>query len=363
MSEESGEKEFAPTERRLEEARQKGDIPMGRDLLAAGSYAGFILACFLFSGALVGLGGMGANIIDQAVDLGPQFTSENPTLMAGLMMKTAGLIAPFFLLPALGVVTILIAQRGIVFAPDRLRPKLNRISPIAGFKRKFGLDGLFDFAKNLTKLVCVALALGFFVTRHLDETLASMMLSPSQVLGIMAEITVEFLFVVLFLQLVIGGIDLLWQKFQHQQKQRMTRKEMVDEMKNSDGDPQMKARRRQKAEEVASNRMLADVAKADVVIVNPQHYAVALKWKRNALGAPICVAKGVDEMAAMIRQRAQEAGVPLRRDPPTARALYASVEIGQEVRADHYRAVAAAIRFAEAVRRRGARWSNGGQNG
>lgn len=363
MSEESGEKEFAPTERRLDEARRKGEVPVGRDLLAAGSYAGFILACFLFSSAFVDLGALGANLLDQAVGFGPQMASDNPALMAGLKIKVIGLIAPFFLLPALGVIIVLVAQKGIVFAPERLQPKLNRISPIAGFKRKFGIDGLFEFVKSLTKLVCVALALGYFVTKHLDVTLASLMLSPNQILGRLAEITVEFLFVVLVLQLIIGGIDLLWQKAQHQRKQRMSRKEMMDEMKNSDGDPQMKARRRQKAEEVANNRMLADVAQADVVIVNPQHYAVALKWKRNAAGAPICVAKGVDEMAAMIRQRAQEAGVPLRRDPPTARALYASVEIGQEVRADHYRAVAAAIRFAEAVKRRGSRWSNGGDGG
>jgi flagellar biosynthetic protein FlhB len=132
----------------------------------------------------------------------------------------------------------------------------------------------------------------------------------------------------------------------------MTRKELTDEMKQSEGDPHIKAQRRQKAIEIATKQMIADVAKADVVIVNPTHYAVALKWERGAKRAPLCVAKGVDEVAARIREVAAEAGVPIHSDPPTARALYAAVDIGQEIHPDHYRPVAAAIRFAEKMRRR-----------
>ncbi|MGB8814338.1 MAG: EscU/YscU/HrcU family type III secretion system export apparatus switch protein, partial [Paracoccaceae bacterium] len=120
----------------------------------------------------------------------------------------------------------------------------------------------------------------------------------------------------------------------------------------SEGDPHAKAQRRQRGYDIATNKMLADVATADVIVVNPTHYAVALKWDRTAKRAPICVAKGVDEIAARIRERAAEAGVPIHRDPPTARALHASVELGQEIRPEHYRAVAAAVRFAEAMRRR-----------
>ncbi|NCM97925.1 MAG: flagellar biosynthesis protein FlhB, partial [Rhodobacterales bacterium] len=129
-------------------------------------------------------------------------------------------------------------------------------------------------------------------------------------------------------------------------------KEMMDENKDSEGDPHTKAARRQRGYDIATNRMLEDVPQADVIVVNPTHYAVALKWDRAARRAPVCVAKGVDEIAARIRERAAAAGVPIHRDPPTARALHASVEIGQEIRPDQYRAVAAAIRFAEAMRKR-----------
>jgi flagellar biosynthetic protein FlhB len=129
----------------------------------------------------------------------------------------------------------------------------------------------------------------------------------------------------------------------------------MDEFKESEGDPHFKAARRQRAQEVATNRMLVDVARADVVVVNPTHYAVALRWDRGKGGAPVCVAKGVDEIARAIRERAAEHGIPIHSDPPTARAMFASVELGQEIRAEHFRAVAAAIRFADAMRRKARR--------
>jgi flagellar biosynthetic protein FlhB len=149
---------------------------------------------------------------------------------------------------------------------------------------------------------------------------------------------------------VIGAVDFLWQVSEHHRKNRMSHEELKEEVKQSEGDPHMKQQRRQRGMDIATNRMLRDVPSADVVIVNPTHYAVALKWDRGKVGAPVCVAKGVDEIAARIREVAAEAGVPMRRDPATARALHASVEIGQEILPEHYRAVAAAIRFAEAMR-------------
>ena len=209
-----------------------------------------------------------------------------------------------------------------------------------------------EFAKNTVKLGIVALILYNFLAGRLEDILASLYLTPAMSAALMARLTVEFLFLVFLIQLAIGGVDYLWQLFRHRQRQRMSRKEMMDEFKESEGDPHLKSARRQRAQEVATNRMLTDVASANVVVVNPTHYAVALKWDRGKGGAPICVAKGVDQIAARIRERAAEHGVPLHSDPPTARAVYATVEIGQEIRAEHYRAVAAAIRFAEAMRRK-----------
>lgn len=352
MAEESGSKEFAPTERRLDEARDKGELAIGRDLLAAAAYGALLLALLAAPGALVGLASTGVVLLDQADRLILRLEVDGPGLLGGLGLAALGAIAPWFGLPMLAVLLALLAQRGLVFAGARLQPKLSRISLIEGAKRKFGPSGLFEFAKSTVKLAAISLTLGLYLSARAEAILHSMHLAPGPVAQLLGRMLVEFLALILVLQLVIGAIDLLWQRFDHRRRLRMTRKEMMDEMKQSEGDPQMKAQRRQKAMDIAGNRMLADVPTADVVIVNPTHYAVALQWNRSSGRAPICVAKGVDAMAARIREVASTAGVPLRHDPPTARALHATVEIGDEVPPELYRAVAAAIRFSEAMRRR-----------
>jgi flagellar biosynthetic protein FlhB len=149
---------------------------------------------------------------------------------------------------------------------------------------------------------------------------------------------------------VVGVVDLVWQRLHHLSRNRMSRKELEDEMRESEGDPMLKGQRRQAGIAIAMNQAAAAVPKADVVIVNPTHFAVALAWDRGGGRAPVCVAKGVDEVALRIRTLAAEAGVPVRSDPPTARALHAAVDVGQEVPSAHFRAVAAAIRFADRIR-------------
>jgi len=351
--EDASEKEYEPTERRLQEARAKGEVAQGRDLVAAAAFGGLLLA-WLAMGQTgpESMGTIGAILLDQADSLSTLVFAGGRPPIGGLRGALALALAPLFLLPFTLVIAMLIVQRAVVFAPSKLAPKLSRISPIQGAKTKFGRTGLFEFAKNTAKLIAVSLALGVFMAAKVDLVVKALYLPPAAAIVVLFRLLVEFLAVVLVLQVVIGVIDLIWQRADHLRKHRMSRKELMDELKQSDGDPQMKAQRRQRAVEIAGNRMLADVAKADVVIVNPTHYAVALTWDRATRGAPRCVAKGVDETAARIRARAAENGVPIRHDPPTARALFAIVEIGEEIPVDHYRAVAAAIRFSEAMRRK-----------
>jgi Flagellar biosynthesis pathway, component FlhB len=170
----------------------------------------------------------------------------------------------------------------------------------------------------------------------------------------LADAAVSLLTMIVVIAGAIAELDWLWQVFDHQRKLRMSYEELKKDSKETEGDPYLRQARRRRAEELATNRMLLDVPKSDVVIVNPEHYAVALKWSRAKGAAPKVVAKGVDAVAQSIRVRAMEAGVPIHRDPPTARALHATVEIGHEIDEEHYRAVAAAIRYAEDVRRRAA---------
>lgn len=349
--EDSTEKEHEPSQKRLEEAREKGEIARSPDLTTAASYAGFLLAAIAIGGeGLQSVGQTGAVLLDQADRLAPLMMEGGSAPFAGILAALGLGLAPFFLLPALAAILVILAQRALIFTPDKLAPKLSRISPISIAKQKFGRSGLFEFAKSFVKLGAVSTVLGFFLVARLGEILGTLYLTPALTTSITLRLVVEFIFLVLLIALLIGGLDYLFQHIEHQRQHRMSRKELMDEMKQSEGDPYMKAQRRQRGYDIATNRMLADVPTADVIVVNPTHYAVALKWNRADRTAPICVAKGVDEVAARIREKAAEAGVPIHRDPPTARALHATVEIGQEIRPEHFRAVAAAVRFAEAMR-------------
>ncbi|NJS39080.1 MAG: flagellar biosynthesis protein FlhB [Rhodobacteraceae bacterium] len=350
------DKEHDPSPQKLQEARRKGDVPRSPDLLMAASTAGFLLGLVSIGGWVVqSAGTAGMVLLDQADNLSRLMTTGASGPLGGLMVSFAGPPLALLILPPIAVLVMAIATRSFLVTPSNLVPKLSRISPIATAKHKFGAEGLMEFAKSMTKLCLVSVILYIFLSARLEEILATIYLSPALSSMVLSRLTLEFLFIILLVVLVLGGVDFLWQIHLHRNRNRMSRKELMDEFKESEGDPHLKAARRQKAQDVATNRMLTDVATADVVVVNPTHYAVALKWDRAKGGAPVCVAKGVDEIAAVIRQRAADHGVPLHSDPPTARAIFATVELGQEVRSEHYRAVAAAIRFADAMRKKAAK--------
>lgn len=354
--EDDDDKQHEATQQKLDQARKDGDIPSSVDLQAAAATGGFLLALFSFgTWAITETGTAGMVLLEQADQLSGLVAAGSGGMVGGLILALAAPSIALLLISPLLVLVLLIASRGLVFAPKKLAPKLSRISPLATAKHKFGPAGLVEFAKSTTKLILVSVILYVLLGNRMDDILASLYLSPAMSAALMARMVLEFLFIVLLVQLAIGGIDFLWQNHHHRQKLRMSRKEMMDEFKESEGDPHLKSARRQRAQEVATNRMLTDVATADVVVVNPTHYAVALKWDRTKGGAPLCVAKGVDEVARKIRERAAENGVPIHSDPPTARAIHATVEIGQEIRVEHYRAIAAAIRFADAMRKKARR--------
>lgn len=354
--EDEADKEHEASQQKLDQARKDGDIPRSADLQAAAATGGFLLALFGLGSWAVGRAGTaGMVILDQADRLSVLAPSGGGAPIAGMILALAGPPLAVLLVAPILVLGLLFATRGLVFAPSKLAPKLSRISVISGAGQKFGVDGLVEFGKSAVKLGIVSLVLYEFLVGRLEDILASLYLTPAMSAALMARLVLQFLFIVFLIQLALGGADYLWQVFRHRQRHRMSRKEMMDEFKDSEGDPHLKSARRQRAQKVATNRMLTDVASANVVLVNPTHYAVALKWDRTSGGAPVCVAKGMDEVARRIRERAAEHGVPIHSDPPTTRAIHATVEIGQEIRVEHYRAVAAAIRFAEAMRRKARR--------
>lgn len=351
---EDTDKSFEPTPQKLLEARKKGDIAKSTDLMTAAGYAGLLLALLMAGPSGIKQAGTAFMVvIDQASQLTPLiFDGAAAPTMAGLIMPMIYGLSPLFIIPALAVIGSIVAQRALVFAPSKLQPKASRISLLSNAKNKFGRGGLFEFFKSFTKLCVYSVCLALLIRARLTDMVSAVQTTPHLVLALLAELCIAFLFVVVLIACTIGGIDAVWQHFEHLRKNRMSHKEITEETKNAEGDPHLKQERRQRAMAISQNQMMADVPKADVVIVNPTHFAVALTWSRKPGEAPVCVAKGVDEVAKSIRRVAAEAGVPIHSDPPTARSLHATVDIGRQIPPDLYRAVAAAIRFAEGLRER-----------
>lgn len=351
---EDDDKQHEPSQKKLDDARKKGEVPRSADLITTGAYVGLLLALVATGPqALSSIGQSLSGLIAHADSIVWSGGAGSGGAMLGTLMTEIGLaLAPLFLLPIAMILLSAVAQQAFLITGSKIQPKLNRLSILSNAKNKFGRNGLFEFGKSTVKMMIYSVILFVFLGVQMPKILSSVAFTPGEVARTFLSMSVSFLGVVVLVSLAIGGLDFLWQRAEHMRKNRMSRKEMTDEHKESEGDPHMKQARRQKGYEIAMTQMMADVPKASVVIVNPTHYAVALKWDRATPGAPVCVAKGVDLVAARIREAAQEAGVPLHSDPPTARAIHAVVEVGQEIRPEQYAAVAVAIRFAEEMRKK-----------
>ncbi|MEL6582725.1 MAG: flagellar type III secretion system protein FlhB [Pseudomonadota bacterium] len=338
------EKSHAPSQKRRDDARKKGQAPRAPDAGTALAYLAFY--CTL---ALAGEAPLNTAMERLAALLGPQGGHEMLPLSPALL-SIAAVAAPLLIAPILGV----LLANGLMgsFAPslEGVRPKWQRIDPIAQAKQKWGTAGWVEFAKTLAKFTLIGAGLTWIAWGSFHDILQSLYASAGQLTAKLGELLMRMLAVVTGIAFCIGALDMLWQRYKHEADLRMTHKEVRDEQKEAEGDPFLKAQRRRRGEEIATNRMISDMADASVVIVNPTHYAVALRWRFGDRGAPVCLAKGTDEVAARIRARAAECGIPIRYDPPTARALHATVKLGQEIPEDLYRAVAAALRYAESLK-------------
>lgn len=348
------ERPHEPTPRKLDKARRKGDIAKSADLNAAAGYAGLLIV--LGGAGAAGVGQFGSGLmmmLDRPAELASGvFAQGGSAALTGLIARTLMAALPWVAVPAAAVLLTITVQRGFVFAPDKLQPKMSRISPVSNARNKYGRSGLFEFLKSFVKLLLYSACLALFLWARREAMANVTAVEPTVGITMLGRLAMEFLSLVVLIALILGGVDWLWQYVEHRRRNRMSDQEIRDEVKESDGDPQMKQERRFRAQEIAQSQMISAVTKADVVIVNPTHFAVALSWSRTPGSAPIVVAKGVDEMARRIRTAALEARVPIHSDPPTARALFNGAAIGQEVDPAHYRAVAAAIRFADQLRQR-----------
>lgn len=348
-----GEKAFDPTPQKLAEARKKGDIPRSADVTAAATYLALLVAVGIVGAPAMRHAGSVLMIFLAQPDrlAGPILGPGGVAVAGSIVGEVMVALAPLFLLPIGAVLLSLFAQQAVVFSGDKLAPKFSRISILSNAKNKFGLSGLMEFAKAAVKLLAIGTALFFYLAHGIDRMLGMAAVEARTFGALLMETLAALLTITTLIAITIGALDFVWQRFNHTRKLRMSLQDMKDEHRRSEGDPHFKAQRRQRGQEIANNRMLLDVPKADVVIVNPTHYAVALKWSRAKGSAPVCVAKGEGDLALKIREIAATANIPIHSDPPTARALHATVEIGHEIRPEHYKAVAAAVRFADKMRK------------
>lgn len=346
MSEGSGDKTHDASPGRIKKARARGDVAVSPEVAVFASYAGLLVGFMLAGGAVLAL----AETLCGAF-LSPESFADAALKRAPTGMSTAGARAVALLIAPAGILVLLgiAVQGGFVFAPTKLKPEMKKLNPVENAKKKYGPTGLGEFARGAVKVTAAAGCGAAYLWARREDYLA-MIGSP---VGGLPEALRGELAAVVAMGCVVAGVvalvDLPFRRMRHLSRLKMSRKEVQDEGKEQEGDPTQKQARKKRASEVANNRMLQDTAGATVVLTNPTHYAVALKWDRGADSVPRCVAKGTDHFALAIRERARLAGVPIREDRTTARALHASVEVGGLIEPEHYAAVAAAIRYAEAV--------------
>lgn len=334
-----------PTGKRLSDAREKGQVARSQEV----SHWFMILALALVVGIFApsfsaDLGGALRPFLERP-HLMPLEDGglRNLLLGAGFAILKASLI-PLAIILAAGLAAGTI-QNGIIVTTEQIRPKLSNIGFKRGFKKMFSTRALADFGKGLLKLAIVGVVVSLIVWPDRNDVLVIPTMAVEDMLALVQAEATKVIIGVLAVMTIITLADVLYQRFMHHKELRMTKQQVKDEHKQSEGDPLIKARLRQIRVERARKRMMAAVPEADVVITNPTHYAVALKYDQRTMEAPRVVAKGVDNVALRIREVAEEHGVAVVENPPVARALHASVEIDQEIPPEHYKAVAEIIGY------------------
>jgi flagellar biosynthetic protein FlhB len=352
QEQDSGEKEFEATEQRHQQAREEGNVPQSKEtntlaLIVGTMAAAMLLQMVIGNSVFLDFSSMLYHVDSYSEDIFSSGGPETRSWFTSILLK----FTPILLTLGAVVLLALVVQRSISFSTKKIQADIKKLSPIENLKKKYGRSGLLDFLKDTVKLLFAAIIAVVFLIQLARDYYASSAIQAGQFTQFTFAEVLKLIFWFLLFQLVLAIIDLPLQRRLHAEKLKMTREEMKKELKQSEGDPQLKQQRRQKATKITRGQMIENVKDATVVLVNPEHYAVALKWDPESNKAPICVAKGVDHLAARIREVATENNVLIYRDPPTARSIYRLVEIDQEIQPEHFAAVAAAINFVERVRK------------
>ena len=339
-----------PTQKRLDDAHDRGDVAKSQEINTWFVISGATLVLSTFSGSI---GGGILMPLRNLVANSWMIRADGPGLMALVQSLEYVLIAALgvpLLMLALAAIAGNMVQHRLVWSAEALKPKLSKISPGAGAKRIFGKQAAANFAKGVFKVIALGAVMTAILWPERHRLESFMHFDPAMILDVTTNLTVHLMGAVVAMLAVVAIADYLFQYRQWFERQKMSLQEMKEEFKQSEGDPHVKARLRQLRAARMKKRMMAAVPKASVVITNPTHYSVALSYERG-MSAPVCVAKGADNIALKIREVAKAHDIPIVENVPLARALYATVEIDGEIPVEHYHAVAEIIGYVMGLRR------------
>lgn len=334
-----------PTPKKIQDARKRGQVALSREMnnwimLLAGTLLIGVLAGPMMEQLMV----LMRAFIEHPHDM-PAMPGGLSAVFGELGWSVLGILfLPLLLLLAAAFLGPFI-QVGPLIAPEVIRPDMSKISPIKGFHRLFSMRSLFEFAKGIVKLVLVGAVCAIIIYPYFDRFEHLMDLETSAAMGELQYLVMKMMAGILVLMLVIAVMDVVYQRHEYFKKMRMTKQELKDEYKQTEGDPMVKGRLRQLRAEKARQRMMQAVPTADVVITNPTHFSIALKYDPGEMNAPVCVAKGVDDLALRIREVAKEHEIIIVENPPLARILFDTVEVDEMIPQEHFKAVAEVISY------------------
>jgi flagellar biosynthetic protein FlhB len=343
------EKTEPATSRRREEARQKGQIPRSKEISFASIILGFIVFSYVSGGWMVM---QVANILQETLSAGfkVNFNEENIFLLfVILLQKFLFIMAPIAITFVVMAIIANVLQGGIVFSSEALTPKLSNLNPVSGLKKFVSKNAFVELLKSLFKVLVLG-SVGYITIKEEFVNIPLLVdMDGWHAMAYMGKTVFKILIRTAWVLIILSVFDYLFKVYEHEEQLKMTREEVKEEMKNAEGDPQVRSRIRSLQMEMARRRMMAKVPDADVVITNPTTYAVALKYDRSRASAPLVVAKGA-ELVAEIKSIAEAHQVPILEDKPLARALYRSVDIGREIPEELYHAVAEVLAYAYQLR-------------
>ncbi len=350
MAEEDDSKTEDPTQKRLDEALERGDVAKSQEVNTWFVLAGAALVLSSFSSSIgSGMVGTLRNLLANSWAIRTDGQSLI-ALVGRIELVVLGALGVPLLILVLAAIAGNIVQHRLVFSAEALKPKLSKLSPMAGAKRIFGKQAWVNFAKGIFKVIALGAVMTAVLWPERFRLDAVMRTDPESIFSVSKTLAVQLMGAVVAMLAAVAAVDFFFQYRQWFEKQKMTLQEIKEEFKQSEGDPHVKGRLRQIRHARMKKRMMAAVPTASVVITNPTHYAVALKYDRD-MQAPVCVAKGADLVALKIREIATDNDVPIVESPPLARALFASVEIDDEIPVEHYQAVAEVIGYVMKLKR------------